>query len=78
MDTTITALHLQDSSVYAKSTCKEFAAQSDHLKRTWTSIATEARFDPNHVTGLNCTNPICPVLYVSIKTHKLPNGGCHQ
>ncbi|WKY02527.1 hypothetical protein Q1695_016084 [Nippostrongylus brasiliensis] len=74
MDKTITALHLQNNSVYAKSTCKEFTAQSDHLKRTWTSIATEARFDPKLVTRLRCTNPVCPVLYVLIKTHKLPTG----
>ncbi|VDL70819.1 unnamed protein product [Nippostrongylus brasiliensis] len=59
---TITAIHHQCNSVYAKSTCKEIAAQFDRLKRTWTSIPTEARFDPKHVTELKSTGPICPVI----------------
>ncbi|VDL80193.1 unnamed protein product [Nippostrongylus brasiliensis] len=52
---------------------QRFAAQFDHLKRTWTSIATEAKCDPKLLRRLKRSNSISPRLYVLNKTHKMPS-----
>lgn len=75
LDRSITRHHLQDTSVYSRSTPEEFTKQCRSLNRKWSDIAKTAELPRSLITRLRCEHPVCPVLYVLIKTHKLPQGG---
>ncbi|VDP22117.1 unnamed protein product [Heligmosomoides polygyrus] len=51
------------------------AKQYRRLNRMWTEVAKSARLPKSIITRLKCDLPSCPVLYVLIKTHKLPPEG---
>ncbi|KAK6745282.1 hypothetical protein RB195_011792 [Necator americanus] len=66
LDESLTLCHLQDSSLYSSSTVEEFLAQHRRLNRVWMSTSKSTQL-PQLKTEL----PVCPVLYLLIKTHKL-------
>ncbi|EYC18662.1 hypothetical protein Y032_0026g1298 [Ancylostoma ceylanicum] len=67
----ITRLHLQDETLYALSSEKEFRKQYRRLNRVWVETAQSVGIPKATIARLKCDHPVCPVLYVLIKTHKL-------
>uniref|UniRef100_A0A7I4XWM4 Reverse transcriptase domain-containing protein n=1 Tax=Haemonchus contortus TaxID=6289 RepID=A0A7I4XWM4_HAECO len=72
LDIAITESHLQDVSLYRPSSENEYKRQYRRLNRVWSDIARTADLPKTVSTRLRCDLPVCPVLYVLIKTHKLP------
>uniref|UniRef100_A0A7I4Z1G1 Reverse transcriptase domain-containing protein n=1 Tax=Haemonchus contortus TaxID=6289 RepID=A0A7I4Z1G1_HAECO len=74
LDIAITESHLQDLSLYRPSSENEYKRQYRRLNRVWSDIARNADLPKTVSTRLRCDLPVCPVLYVLVKTHKLaPN-----
>ncbi|VDL72529.1 unnamed protein product [Nippostrongylus brasiliensis] len=74
LDREITHCHLRDESVYRPSTAAEFSLQHKRLNDIWMAIGKSAGLDRRLVQRLRVDNPICPVFYSLVKTHKLPLG----
>ncbi|EYC07252.1 hypothetical protein Y032_0071g551 [Ancylostoma ceylanicum] len=70
LDVAITERHLQDASLYRASSAGEFLTQYRKLNREWVSVAKSAGLDPTAIARLKIDLPVCPVLYLLIKTHK--------
>ncbi|KIH66693.1 hypothetical protein ANCDUO_02979 [Ancylostoma duodenale] len=70
LDVAITERHLQDASLYRPSSAGEFLTQYRKLNKEWVSEAKTARLHPNAIARLKIDLPVCPVLYLLIKTHK--------
>ncbi|XGW35389.1 hypothetical protein V3C99_018975 [Haemonchus contortus] len=77
LDKAMTRLHLQDQSTYSPSAPEEFTRQYRHLNKVWTETAKLANLPKTVISRLKCYLPICPVLYLLVKTHKLPQDGVH-
>ncbi|XGW03988.1 hypothetical protein V3C99_015267 [Haemonchus contortus] len=75
LDRAMTRLHLQDQSTYSPSAPEEFTRQYRHLNKVWTETAKLANLPKTVISRLKCDLPICPVLYLLVKTHKLPQDG---
>ncbi|XGW16426.1 hypothetical protein V3C99_001696, partial [Haemonchus contortus] len=74
LDAAITQAHLGDGTLYKPSSEGEYKRQYRRLNRVWLDIAHRADLPKSLITRLKCDLPVCPVLYVLIKTHKLaPN-----
>lgn len=69
LDRNITILHLQDSTVYCQSTPEEFSKQFRRLTRRWVDGAEPVNLPRSITALLKCEHPVCPVMYVLIKTH---------
>ncbi|EYC43648.1 hypothetical protein Y032_0485g2323 [Ancylostoma ceylanicum] len=67
----MTEKHLQDVSLYRKSSADEFQKQHRKLNREWVKIAKTANLSPDVTSRLRNELPVCPVLYLLVKTHKL-------
>uniref|UniRef100_A0A7I4YC46 Reverse transcriptase domain-containing protein n=1 Tax=Haemonchus contortus TaxID=6289 RepID=A0A7I4YC46_HAECO len=74
LDAAITQAHLGDGTLYEPSSEGEYKRQYRRLNSVWSDIAHRADLPKSLITRLKCDLPVCPVLYVLIKTHKLaPN-----
>ncbi|EYC27489.1 hypothetical protein Y032_0009g757 [Ancylostoma ceylanicum] len=71
LDRAITEQHLSDATLYRLSSAQEFIAQSRKLNKIWVRIAKAANLRPIFISRLKVEMPVCPVLYLLIKTHKL-------
>ncbi|EYC22110.1 hypothetical protein Y032_0018g3720 [Ancylostoma ceylanicum] len=71
LDIAITERHLQDASLYRPSSSSEFQTQYRKLNREWVKEAKSAGLHPTVIARLKIELPVCPVLYLLIKTHKL-------
>uniref|UniRef100_A0A7I4Y0P3 Reverse transcriptase domain-containing protein n=1 Tax=Haemonchus contortus TaxID=6289 RepID=A0A7I4Y0P3_HAECO len=71
LDKAITQLHLQDKTLYCRSTEKEYAKQYRKLNKVWCGVAKVAGLHSSTINRLKSDLPLCPVLYTLIKTHKL-------
>ncbi|EYC25250.1 hypothetical protein Y032_0012g1785 [Ancylostoma ceylanicum] len=71
LDRDITRLHLSDTTVYRRATEKEFLAQCRRLNETWITVGKSAGLDERFISRLKLDNPICPVFYNLVETHKL-------
>ncbi|XGW09965.1 hypothetical protein V3C99_011891 [Haemonchus contortus] len=74
LDAAITQAHLGDGTLYKPSSEGEYKRQYRRLNSVWLDIAHRADLPKSLITRLKCDLPVCPVLHVLIKTHKLaPN-----
>ncbi|XGW23140.1 hypothetical protein V3C99_005411 [Haemonchus contortus] len=71
LDKAITQLHLQDKSLYCRSTEKEYTRQYRKLNKVWCCVAKVAGLPSSTINRLKSDLPLCPVLYTLIKTHKI-------
>ncbi|XGW03859.1 hypothetical protein V3C99_015199 [Haemonchus contortus] len=71
LDIAITESHLQGVSVYRPSSENEYRRKYRRLNRVWSDIARTADLPKPVSTRLRCYLPVCPLLYVLVKTHKL-------
>ena len=78
LDREIAQLHLSDSSVYQRSTKKEFQAQCRRLNEVWLSVGKAAGLDERFLGRLKLEHPSCPVFYHMVKTHKLAPDEVHS
>ncbi|EYC38219.1 hypothetical protein Y032_0732g1913 [Ancylostoma ceylanicum] len=67
----ITQRHLDDETLYCPSSAQEFAKQYRQLNRVWVETAKSAGLNRATIIRLKSDHPVCPVLYVLTKTHKL-------
>ena len=64
-------LNLEDMSIYRPSTYAEFRKQYRSLNKKWIEVAKTARLSSDMISRLKIDLPVCPVLYLLIKTHKM-------
>ena len=74
LDREITEKHLQDTSLYRPSSFTDVSAQYRRLNGKWVKVAKDANLPPSIISRLKIDLPVCPVLYLLIKTHKLSDG----
>ena len=78
LDRDIVTLHLADTSLYEKSTEKEFKSSVTRINKAWKSVGEECHLPMNLVQRLTTSLPsIPPTLYTLIKTHKLTDSDRH-
>ena len=71
-DREVTLHHLSNKTVYSLSSEKEFVASSKTINQTWAQVASRSGFETSSAKRFHTTNPVPPVLYTLIKTHKIP------
>ena len=73
LDREITLLHLSDTSIYVPSSKKSFTQKSKNINTIWDTVCKNRNFSAKFKTQFSTPDPVPPVLYTLVKTHKLSN-----